>query len=176
LGSSWRAASLPKKLTLVLLPFALAGVVVILDDQPPPAPARVKKVASAHPSASALAVSSALATAASSAPARPVNGSAPSTVISVGRPSVSAQPLARPASSVAASIIEVGSAAAGSAATPRSLYPAAERDAINAAFEGRNAEAARLYERLASAREDRVFAVAADLVRENTVLKPAISH
>jgi hypothetical protein len=56
------------------------------------------------------------------------------------------------------------------------LYAAAERDAINAAFEGRNAEAARLYERLSSASEGKVFALAAHLVRENTVVKPAISH
>jgi hypothetical protein len=56
------------------------------------------------------------------------------------------------------------------------LYAGAERDAINAAFEGRNAEAARLYERLSNAQEGRVFAVAARLVRANIVLKPAISH
>lgn len=183
-ASSWRAASLPKKLTLVLLPFALAGFMVILDDQPAPAPARVKKVASAHPSASALAASSALAAAASSAsavaaasaPAPGLSGSPPSAVISVGRPSASALTVAGPASSVGASIIEVGSAAASSAAAPRSSYAAAERDAINAAFEGRNAEAARLYERLSSAQQGRVFALAAHLVRDNIVLKPAISH
>jgi len=186
LAASWRAASLPRKLTLVLLPFSLVGFMLILDE-PPPAPARVKKVASAQPSTSALAASSALAAVGSSsasalatpsapAPAPRASGSPPSTVIAVGQPSPSAPSLAGPASSVGASIIEVGSAAAGSAAAPRPLYAAAERDAINAAFEGRNAEAARLYERLSSASEGKVFALAAHLVRENIVVKPAISH
>ena len=176
LAASWRAASLPKKLTLVLLPFALAGVVVIFDDPPAPAPARLKKVASAGPSASALATTSASAVAASSALAPRVSGSSPPAVLSVARPSASAPPAAGPTSSVAASIIEVGSAAASSAAAPRPLYAAAERDALNAAFEGRNAEAARLYERLSRASEGKVFALAAKLVSENIVLKPAISH
>lgn len=176
LAASWRAASLPKKLTLVLLPFALAGVVVIFDDPPAPAPARLKKVASAAPSASALATTSASAVAASSALAPRVSGSSPPAVLSVARPSASAPPAAGPTSSVGASIIEVGSAAASSAAAPRPLYAAAERDALNAAFEGRNAEAARLYERLSRASEGKVFALAAKLVSENIVLKPAISH
>lgn len=181
LGSSWRAASLPKKLTLVLLPFALVGVVVILDDEPAPAPVRVKQVASAPPSASVLAASStapssASAVRAASAPVPGVSGSPPPTARAVGRPSASASPLAGPASSVGTSVIEVGSGAASSAPAPRPLYAAAERDAINAAFEGRNAEAARLYARLASAPESRVFVLAAALARDNLVLKPAISH
>ncbi len=176
LRSSWREASIVKKLTLVLLPFGLVGVALMPDEQPAPAPARVKKVASARPPASAAAAPSASAAAAPSALAPPASGSAPSTVLSVARPSTSAPPLAGPASSVGASIIEVGSAAASSPAAPRRLYAAAERDAINAAFEGRNAEAARLYERLSSTQEGRVFALAAHLVRENIVLKPAISH
>jgi hypothetical protein len=168
LRSSWREASIVKKLTLVLLPFGLVGVALMPDEQPAPAPAPVKKVASARPSAPVPAASSALAPGAS--------GSPPSTVLSVARPAASAPPLAGPASSVGASIIEVGSAAASSAAATRPLYPAAERDAINAAFEGRNADAARLYERLSSAQRGPVFALAAHLVRENIVLKPAISH
>lgn len=166
--SSWREASIAKKLTLVLLPFGLIGAALMPDEQPAPAPAQVKKVASARPSASAAA--------ASSAPIPGASGSPPSTVLSLARPSASTLPVAGPASSVAASIIEVGSAAASSSAAPRQLYAAAPRDAINAAFEGRNAEAARLYERLSSAKGGRVFALAAHLVRENIVLKPAISH
>jgi hypothetical protein len=181
LRSSWREASIAKKLTLVLLPFGLVGVVLMPDDQPAPAPVRVETVASAGPSASAAAASSASAAAASSASAVAASsalaprasGSPPPTVLSVARPSAGAP---GPAPSVGASIIEVGSAAASSAASPRPLYSAAERDAINAAFEGRNAEAATLYERLSSAKEGRVFALAAHLVRENIVVKPAISH
>ncbi|HWP09248.1 MAG TPA: hypothetical protein VNN72_26070 [Polyangiaceae bacterium] len=183
LAASWREASLPKKLTLVLLPFALVGFVLMLDE-PEPEPARVTKAASASPSASAVAASSALAAAASPATAAPASSalalhagaSAPSAVLSVAPPSASAPSHAAAASSVAASAIEVGSAAASSSAAPRPPYAAAERDALTAAFEGRNAEAARLYERLSSASEGKVFALAARLVRENIVLKPAISH
>ena len=192
LRSSWREASVAKKLTLVLLPFAVIGVALIFDEDPAPAPIRVKQVAIATASPSALAASSPSALAASSPSAVPASspsavpassalaprasGSSPTTVLSVARPSASAPPLAPPATSVAGSVIEVGSAAASSAAAPRPSYAAAERDAINAAFEGRNVEAGRLYERLASKQEGRVFALAAELVRENIVSKPAISH
>jgi hypothetical protein len=167
LAASWREASLPKKLTLVLLPFALVGFVLMLDE-PEPEPARITKAASATPSASAVAASADLAARAS--------GSPPSPVLSVARPSASAPSPAAAAASVAASVVEVGSPSTSSSAAPRPLYAAAERDALNAAFEGRNAEAARLYERLSSASEGKVFALAARLVRENIVLKPAISH
>jgi len=143
---------------------------MLILDEPAPAPAQVKKVASAQPSASASAL------AAASALAPRASASEPSTVLSVAQPSGGALPVAGPASSVGASIIEVGSAAARSGAPPRPSYAGAERDALNAAFEGRNAEAGRLYERLSNASESKVFALAAHLVRENIVLKPAISH
>jgi len=172
LRTSWREASIVKKLTVVLLPFGLLGVALMPDEQPAPAPVPLEKVALARASASA----SAAAAAASSALAPRAGESPPSTALPVARSSASAAPPAFVASSANAPIIEVGSARPTSSAAPRPLYPAAERDAINAAFEGRNAEAARIYERLSRATDSRAFALAAELVRENIVLKPAISH
>jgi hypothetical protein len=74
--------------------------------------------------------------------------------------------------------IEIASARPSASLIPpeRPLAATAERDAINAAFEGRNVEAATIYARIANAKGERVFSLAANLVRENIVLKPAISH
>lgn len=51
-----------------------------------------------------------------------------------------------------------------------------ERAAIDAAFEGRDGEAASLYDRLAKGPNAPVFVLAARLVRADAVRKPAISH
>jgi hypothetical protein len=55
--ASWREASLVKKLTLVLLPFGLVGVVLMPTDEPPPAVRKAPKVPSALSSASGSASS-----------------------------------------------------------------------------------------------------------------------
>lgn len=180
LRASWREASLVKKLTVALLPFGLLGVLLMPDEQPAaPAESNVPS-ASGSSSASPVSESSAVPSAAAiqpsadSAPAAtPSAGPAPELAAS-GAPLASGAPVAATSASGAPVIAVLPASSSGAVAS--AARGSAERDAINAAFEGRSAFAAKLYERLASASGDRVFALAARLAREDIVRKPAISH
>ncbi len=191
LAASWREASLVRKITVVLMPFCLAAVVLVPPDQPPPVhpPAKAKsvRVSSASSNSALAALSpSALASASGAAPlakgaalsGSPAASGSPSVSL-LGSPSVSASVAAATSGSPAAS----GSPSVSASASPSvaviepARAPAATRarDALNAAFDGRNSQAAKLYDELAKD-GDRVFVLAARLAREDIVLKPAISH
>ena len=142
---AWRAvlqSSPPRKLTVLLLPLAAAGVCAMrnADDQSSThAPAAVRRAAQ---TASALR---------SPPPVAP-------------RPTTAPSPLAAPPPDA--------SDALPSPPRRDLAAVASERAALAAAFNGNKAEAAALYEGLAASRQARVFSEAARLAREDRIRKP----
>ena len=132
----FRSASLPKQLTIALLPLAIAGVWALQDNSASASNTHPTQSVSAHVSPSA-------------SPVKAVDP--PSSTQAASAPSSSEAPPTE------------------SAPSP---HDSSERLALIAAFSGNKAEAAALYERLASTRHSRVFALAARLTREDRVRKP----
>lgn len=166
--AAFRRSSVPKQLTIALLPLAVAGVWMMRDG-----------------SASASSVSvPAAAARASSAPAHAATAARLSTVAPVAS---TVAPIVSAAALVALIAPPAGSAAPAGSASPAPAWLASraptpappgqpaepnERLALIAAFSGNRSEAAALYERLAIARGSHTFALAARLSREDRVRKP----
>jgi hypothetical protein len=167
--ASWRATSLPMKLTLVLLPLAAAGLLYTWDDVPPSEPVRRAPRKIASPSAKAVG---------SAAPASSLANPAPA-------PSETAAMTARPSPTVSSTVLDTASAAPlapaaslaplASAKSPGSAVPSSNvaRAALEATFAGQLGSAQTLYERLAAEHPDQpVFRSAAAHVKAGTVRKP----
>ena len=145
---AFRESSLPKQLTIALLPLAVAAVWAMGDGPGPSSDPRSPAPTRAAPSVVA------------SEEDAPSPSAAPT-------PSAAPSPSAAPGSSNAAS-------AAQPSAPQTAVQPgdARERLALIAAFSGNRTEAALLYDDLALTRNARVFTLAARLTREDRVRKP----
>jgi hypothetical protein len=161
--AAFRASSLPKRLTVALLPLAIAGVWVMADGA---ASASAPGVPGAHSSAAAGPPAPAVAGSAASV------GSAASTVNAAS--AGSATPMPSLAATAPTTTLEPAVAAPRAAALEGSAQPRdpSERLALIAAASGNKAEAAALYERLATKHNSRTFALAARLVQNDRVRKP----
>ncbi|HKO46860.1 MAG TPA: hypothetical protein VJV79_04015 [Polyangiaceae bacterium] len=131
--ATFRESSLPKQLTIALLPLAMVGIWA-MPDSPASAAAQVR-----------------------SATKSIAQSNAPSAAPAPGAPGAPGAPSAS---------LPTGPEIPGLPSDPR------ERQALIAASSGNKADAAALYEHLASARNSRTFAIAARLTREDRVRKP----
>jgi len=150
--AAFRKSSWVKQLTIALLPLALAGVWAMHDGS--------ASTSSPHVAASIRSPAPSLSPAPSPAPAR--SAGAPTSAASAPSPS----PAATVSKSAPPSTEHAQLEAASRPSDP------SERMALIAAFSGNKAEAAALYDRLATSRNSRTFALAARLTREDRVRKP----
>jgi hypothetical protein len=145
--AAFRSVSLSKQLTIALLPLAMVGVWAMRDGS---ASASTAPVAAVHAKPRSTVVNTAYAQAAVSASARARAPTPP--------------PAWLPARALAPDPVAVQTQGRPSDPT--------ERAALVAAFSGNRAEAAALYERLATTRSSRTFALAARLSRDDHIRKP----
>jgi hypothetical protein len=174
---AWKETSWPKRAVLIALPFA-AYFGLFYEPAPLPNAAAPHRQPRARTAAAPVTTATAPVAAATAAPAT-ASAQAPPP----GAPAATAAtaaPASEPAAAVTAASAET-TPNAETAATRREKVPAthdksaeasAERDALNAAFEGKLAEAADRYEQLASGADAQEFSLAARFTRAQAVRKP----
>lgn len=154
--AAFRRSSVPKQLTIALLPLALAGLWAMKGGSASASGSAAVSAARAKapPAASVVAKASDAPSPTSESPA----ANAPST------PGISNAPTTPGAANPA-----IKSPAAETSAQP---HDPRERLALLAAFSGNKAEAAAIYDQLAATHNSRTFALAARLTRDDRVRKP----
>jgi hypothetical protein len=177
LRSEWRKASPVRKITLVLLPFALAAAFSLREstEDVPASTSPTSSSVSAHrapeqrsPAQSPLTgTAQGAAATGGPAPSGTTDPRAMRTTISASAPNPTSDPTANQRHAT-----EPATSSRAPEAPSPSRAASAERDAFKAAFQGKNTEAAMLYGTLATGPKARTFALAARLARENAIRKP----
>lgn len=183
----WAEASVPKKISIVLLPVALAAVLYSMDESAPESAAATPVAAASAkgaPSASARAAANGASSAVTTTrlaktPAGPAeaNTPAPSAAGVVAAPSLLASATSSSASPAPTAIV-APTATAGASNTPKEeavggLPVPTPRAALDAAFLGNLKDASRMYTRLANANPDnQAYRLAARLAAEDAVRRP----
>ena len=184
----WASASVPKKLSVALLPLAVAATWYSMEQQPEVSPPTRPVHAASSAKAVPRAISEGESVASVSVPRLARTAASPTSVASqsaivpeVTAPTASSAPSASGASAAPApSSAPTPSGSPAVAPTPdpsaaRTVAPPgySERAALDAAFLGNLKEAARIYGKLADANAgNRAFKLAARLAEENAVRRP----
>jgi hypothetical protein len=178
----WKEMSWPKRAVLLALPFAAyfglfyepASEPDAATPQPQPSTAAAANAATA-PSAEATSPAAA-ATAATAAPTAATAAAAAATAAAAAATAASASEpaaaTAAPAESPPAKEMAAAQKKQVSAGRDEDAGSPAEREALNAAFEGRLADAADRYQQLASGADAQKFSLAARFSRAQDVRKP----
>jgi hypothetical protein len=177
LVKAWRETSWPKRAVLIALPFA---AYFGLFFEPAPSPNATMPHERPRPNTVAPPGAAATAPEVAATTASPMDSAqAPPPAVATATTAPTAASASGPAVAAAAPVEPPPSAE--TAAPKQEKVPAgpredaqspAERDALNAAFEGKLAEAAELYRQLASGADAQKFSLAARFTRAQAVRKP----